>query len=136
MIPSMIPGIKQKRFITRYRFEKDMSRPGRSLQCVKVGDVYITRLVVSPSKLLGNLYYKQTNLIFFVEMGRIKLKCVQMNTKEEREMTIGPGDGIIHLPPYVAMAIKNVSKKKSVLIMLSNKPLRSDDEYEYEIYKS
>jgi mannose-6-phosphate isomerase-like protein (cupin superfamily) len=130
----MMPSPQQKRFMRRYRFEKDTSRPGRSLQCVKVGDVYVTRLVIDPGKILGNLYYKQTNLIFFVEYGRLEMKCVQVHTKEEAEMLIGPGEGIIHLPPYVGIGLKNFGKKKAVLIMLSNKPLRSDDEYEYQIY--
>jgi hypothetical protein len=69
-----------------------------------------------------------------VEYGRLEMKCVQVHTKEEAEMLIGPGEGIIHLPPYVGIGLKNFGKKKAVLIMLSNKPLRSDDEYEYQIY--
>ena len=124
------------RFITRYKFEKDRSRPGRSLQCVKVGGVYISRVVIEPGKSIGDIYFKQTNIILFVEVGQLVMKCVQVNTKQEKEMLLGPDEGIVHLPPYVALGLKNNQKKEAVVIMFSNKALRSKDEYEYVVYPS
>lgn len=122
-------------FITRYKFEKDRSRPGRSLQCVKVGGVYIFRLVIEPGQVVGNIYFKQTNIIFFVEVGRLHVRCIQVNTTEEKEMMIDPSGGIIHLPPHVAVGFKNTRKENAVVIMFSDKALRSGDEYDYEVYE-
>lgn len=128
-------GRSHKQFITRYKFQKDRSRLGRSLYSVKVGDVHISRLVVQPQKKIGNSYYKKTNIVFFVEYGRVRMKCVQVNTKEEKEMMLTPGNGIIHLPPYTALAFKNLARKReAILIFFSNKALRGSDEYDFEVY--
>jgi hypothetical protein len=132
----MIQKDSPTRFITRYRFEKDRSRPGRSLQCVKVGGVYISRLVIESGQKIGNVYFKQTNIIFFVEVGKLYMKCIQVNTKQGKEIILSPAEGIVHLPPYVALGFKNTEKDDAVVIMFSNKALRSGDEYNYEVYAS
>ncbi|MBT3418915.1 MAG: cupin domain-containing protein [Candidatus Magasanikbacteria bacterium] len=124
-----------KQFITEYQFKQDRRRKGRLLDWVKVGDVYISRLTLKDKAIIGNLYYRSTDVVFFVEKGKIKTKFVQAITEEEKEMVVGPGDGIIHLPPYVAFSFKNIRVKESVLIMISDKPLRSKDDKEFIIYE-
>ena len=126
--------VTSQKFITRYPFSEDKSKAGRSLRTVRVGGVYISRLEIEPHALVANLYYKTTNFIFFVEIGRLKVKFVQVNTKEEKEMTIAPEDGIMHVPPGNAFACKNLDNTKAVMIVFSDQPLRSGDDVDYKIY--
>jgi len=129
-------NLEELQFITRYKFDKDRSKPGRSLQSVKVGDVYISRIEVEPYHVLGNLYYKTANIIFFLERGRVQMKCIQMNTEKENESVIHPGDGIIHIPPYTAMAWRNLESDPAVVMMISNKTIvgTNGDDVEHIIY--
>jgi len=123
----MTPGPLETQFFTRYKFEKDFSRPGRTLQTVKVGDVYISRLGLDPSKVIGNIYYEKTNIIFFVERGRIRLHCKQINTGEDKETVVNPGDAVVHLPPYTAFSLENMENDETIIMFFSNKPLRSGE---------
>lgn len=123
-----------KQFITLYNFAQDKSKPGRLLQSVKVGDVYISRLQIKPRVITANFYHKLTNTILFVERGRVRMKFIQTQTKEEKEMILEPGSGIVHFPPYVAVANKNIGREIATVILFSDKPFRSGDDYEYKIY--
>lgn len=122
-------------FFTRYKFEKDFGRPGRSLQTVKVGGVHITRVCLDPNILIGDIYYKETNLIFFVERGRIKMKCCQINTNIEKETIIHPGEAVIHIPPFTAFTFENLESDEAVLLFFSDKRIRSDDEHDFAVHK-
>lgn len=122
-------------FITKYKFDKDQSRPGRTVKSVCVGGVYISRVSIDPHRVAGNIYYEQTNIIFFVERRRLKMKCIQINTGEEKEMVIEAGDGVIHIPQYTAFAFKNIEDESCVLIIMSNRPLRSGDGRDLIIYQ-
>lgn len=121
-------------FITKYRFQRDEKKRDRILESVQVGGVHISRLIVRGFGMIANLYYRTTNFIFFVETGRMKVKFIQVNTKEEKEFLFEPGDGIIHVPPFVAFAMRNADKTKAVITVFSDKTLRSDDDVPYEVY--
>ena len=73
-----------KQFITSYKFTKDRSKPGRILEWVKVGEVFISRIVIDPGMTLSNIYNKETNVIMFVEKGRLKSKFVHIETGAAR----------------------------------------------------
>lgn len=125
---------KETKFVTRYPFAEDKSREERLLQTVRIGGVYISRVEIEPNASVANLYYKNTNFIFFIETGRMQAKFVQVNTKEEKEIIIEPGSGIMHVPPYNAFAVKNLSKEKGIMIVFSDQPLRAGDDVEFKIY--
>lgn len=122
-------------FITTYKFNKDTSKPNRVLESVKVGEIYVSRLTVKPGFVAGNLYHKEINLILFVTKGKANIKCVQVETKEEVEMECEPSFGIIHQPPFTAMALKNNSLEDVVAVIFSNKRLRGDDDFVYHVYE-
>lgn len=121
-------------FIRHYKFKEDKSKPGRVLEWVKVGDVYVSRLFIQPGVVTANFYHKETNTIMFVEEGRVKMKYVQVNTGKSKEMVMTPGSGIVHMPHYVAVANKNIGRDVAVVILLSDKPFRSGDDYDFPIY--
>lgn len=127
--------MNNNQFITKYRFQRDEKKRARILESVQVGGVHISRLIVRGFGVIANLYYRTTNFIFFVETGRFKVKFVQMNTKEEKEFLFEPGQGIIHVPPSVAFAMKNADKTPAIITVFSDKSLRSDDDVPYQIYE-
>ncbi len=120
--------------MTHYPLRHDRTKPGRLLEVVKVGDVHISRLTIDPGVVTGNMYHKDTSVILFVIKGRLKFKFVQTQTKEEKEFVKQVGSGITYMPPYVAMADKNISDEPAIVILFSNKPLRSGDDFEYKVY--
>ncbi len=124
---------KHDAFIKKYSF-KELSTSGRSfLESVKVGDVYISRQVIEPGNISGNHYHKETNTIFFIEQGKVRVKFKQVHTGEEKSFVMQPGDGIVHVPTYVAVASKNIGKEEAIVILLSNKAFRSGDDYDMPI---
>jgi len=123
----------QKKFITKYRFGKDRTKPGRLLETSRVGGVCVSRLFIDPGVVTGNYYHKETRCALFVEYGRVRVKFKQVNTGEEKEFDMEPGSGVVHVPEYVAIANKNIAFDPAVVILLTNRPLRSGDDYEYII---
>ncbi|MEK7084442.1 MAG: hypothetical protein AAB932_04370 [Patescibacteria group bacterium] len=99
----------------------------------KVGEVYIFRLFIEPGIVTGNYYHKETNTIMFVERGRVKMKFRQVHTGEAAEIDLEPGSGIVHVPPFVALATRNISYDPAVVIIFSDRPLRSGDDYEFSL---
>ena len=59
-------------FITKYNFNKDTSKAGRILESVKVGKIYISRVVMKPGVITGNYYHKETSSMYMVEAGKVK----------------------------------------------------------------
>jgi len=125
---------ERDKFVTHYPFSEDRSRDERILKSVRVGGVYVSRLEVKPQAVIGNIYYQTTNLIFFVEKGECDVKFVQMSSRSELEKTLTPGQGIMHVPPKNAFAIKNTSNENGVVIVFSDKPLRAGDDIPHTLY--
>ncbi|MFZ2189895.1 MAG: hypothetical protein WA057_05370 [Candidatus Magasanikiibacteriota bacterium] len=125
----------KKEFITKYNFSKDTSKAGRILECVKVGQIYISRVVMEPGVITGNYYHKETNSMYMVEAGKVKFKFVQVNTKETKEMELKVGSSLVNLPPFVAIASKNCGTEKACVVVFSDRPLRSGDDFPFEILK-
>jgi len=69
-------------------------------------------------------------LMCFMEFGRVRLKCVDLESKLEKELIMEPGNHVVHIPPGVGFAMKNLDSKGSLLVVFSNKPLRSKDDEE------
>jgi len=124
----------QQKPMTHYPFQQDRRKPGRLLETVKVGGVWITRVTIEPGVVTGNLYHKKTSLMLFVTQGRLRFKFIHVNTGEQKEFEMERGRGLIHIPPYVAIVDKNIGKDSAVVYYLSNHPFRQDDDYEYKIY--
>ena len=103
-----VEGFDKMQFIRHYQFEKDESKTGRTLETAKVGDVFITKLTIEPRAITGNLYHKETQVILFVSKGKVLFRFVQVNTGQVKDMIIHPEQGIIHVPPYTALASKNL----------------------------
>ncbi len=128
----MAPDNGQK-FITEYLFASDGEKPGRVLDTCRVGEVFVTRMIMNPYVVTGNLYRKETNAILFVTKGKVRFSFVQVNTDERKEIVLEPHERIIHWPPFVACASKNLLNEESVVYFFSNKAFRSDDDYSYEV---
>ena len=112
----------------------DTSKIGRILSSVKIGDVYMSRLIIEPGIATGNYYHRSTSIMFYVEYGSVVAGFEQVDTKEHKIMSLKPDRHIIHVPPYVAMATKNVGFDNAVVIFFSNHELRSDDTCVYKIF--
>lgn len=120
--------------VTHYAFHHDHRKPGRDLETVKVGKVYVSRLTVSPGVATGNLYHKKTKVILFVIKGVMRFKFVQVKTGQMKEFELKPGEGIVQVPPYVAIADRNVGAEPAVVVYFSTLPFRDHDDYPFQVY--
>ena len=112
----------------------DTSKVGRILSSAKIGDVYMSRLVIEPRVVTGNYYHYSTSIMFYVEYGSVVAGFEQIKTKEHKIMNLKPGRHVIHVSPLVALATKNIGFDKAVVIFFSNHELRSDDTCDYKIF--
>ncbi|HBB38551.1 MAG: hypothetical protein UV82_C0011G0015 [Candidatus Magasanikbacteria bacterium GW2011_GWD2_43_18] len=121
--------MRDEPFVTTYHFHKDDTKKTRVLESVRVGGVYITRMIIFPKAIIGNLYFTKTNMVFFAQVGELDAKFIQPSSGKEKMFHLEPDSGIVHVPPYVAFAIKNRLDTESVLVSFSDEPLhdRSDD---------
>jgi len=125
---------KGENFIQLFRFQDDESKKGRVLSSVKVGDVYMSRLCIEPGILTGNKYHKETNRIFGVEKGKVRLIFEDIKTKERKDLILEPGTHVVHVPPEVAFACKNIGEEPAVLVFFTNRALRDkEDSFPYEL---
>ncbi len=120
--------------IKRYRFQHDQSKPGRDLETAKVGGVYVSRLTLMPNVISGNLYHKKAKVILFVTSGFVRFRFKHVKSGETREFDLKPGGGIVHIPPYVAIANKNLGAEPATIMYFSTLPFRQDDDYPFELY--
>lgn len=120
-------------FIKIFRFEDDFSKPGRNVSSVKIGGVYITRVIVEPGVTTGNLYHKDTRQAFYVGEGEVHASFEHVRTKERKDFLVKKETQVVHIPEYVAIATKNIGHSRAVLVFFSNKPLRSEDTFDYKL---
>ena len=121
-------------FIQIFQFIRDDSRSGRVLSTVRIGDVYMSRMVIEPGVVIGNFYHKETYIMLYVEYGSVLIGLEHIETKERKEIQFRPGEDVIHISPLVARSIKNVGLDEAVIVFFSNKKLRSEDKYEYTVF--
>jgi len=120
-------------FIQIFRFTDDVSKEGRVLSTAKVGDIYMSRLTIEPGIVTGNRFHKDTMRMFYVEKGKILAVFEHVDTKERQEVYMEPGRHAIHVPENVAFATKNVGKENAVIVLFTNNPSRSEDNFHYEL---
>ncbi len=122
--------MEEQPFITKYAFHKDETKPSRILESVRVGGIYITRIIIQPREVIGNVYLRETNFVFFTQVGKVRTAFSTPDGTKKKSFEMCPQSGIIHVPPNVAFAMKNLENEVSVLVAFSNRPLHdhSDDE--------
>lgn len=123
-----------KEFIGVFHLTPDTSRPGRVLSSVRIGDVFMSRLEIQPGVICGNYYHKETDVILYAEQGQVIAAFEHVETKEKTDCSLDLGQKVVHVPAYIAHGTKNVGTSLAVVVFLSNKPLRSDDDcYSYPV---
>ena len=129
-----MPGKTPKsRFIEIFDFQHDKSKPGRTLSTARIGGIYMSELIVDPGLTTGNYYHKKTKVSFFVTQGELQCTFVHVKNGLRKVMTLKPSTKVIHVPPYVSFATKNVTDTKAILVYFSNFPLRSKDSYRFDV---
>lgn len=129
-------GPQYNSFIQTFEFGHDSSKPGRVLSSAKIGDIFMSRLVMEPGVTTGNYYHKVNRLMFYVEYGKVIVACEHIRSKERKQMIMEPGQKILHVPEDVALATRNIGRTEAVIIFFSNFPIRDpDDCYDYEVLK-
>lgn len=114
-------------WIENFEFKVDKSKPGRILSSAKVGDIYMSRVEIQPGVITGNYYHKKTRVMFYVESGTVEVGFSQLNGEKKERSILSQGKRVIHIPPFIAQASKNVGESVAVLVFFSDKPLRSPD---------
>ncbi len=122
---------RKEEFITHFKMKDDASKPGRVLSSVKVGDIYMSRLVIDPGVTTGNHYHKENRIMIYAEKGDVSLKMEHVVSKKRKDMKLVPGRDVIHIPNLVAHSTTNVGEESAIVVVFSNFPLRTDDSYEY-----
>jgi hypothetical protein len=120
-------------FIKIFRLTEDTSKPGRVLHSTKIGDVYMSRVVIEPGVTTGNHYRKSTRVMYYLSRGDLLAAFEDVNTKQRQEFMMREGAEVIHLMENIAMATKNVGKEPAELIAFSDHPLRSEDCVDYRV---
>ena len=124
---------ENQNFIQIFKFVDDISKPGRILSTAKIGEVYMSRLLIDPGITTGNIYHKDTSAMFFVERGEVLASFENIETKEKKDLKVRTGTHAIHIPPFVANATKNIGTNTAVLVFFTDKRLRSGDDFDYHI---
>lgn len=120
-------------FINVFQFVKDTSKPGRTLSWCRIGDMYMSRLVIEPGVTTGNYYHKDTRVTFYVGSGQVEAAFVQVVTGQSTRLHITAAKQVVQIPSYVAHSTKNVGTEPAVLVFFSNRKLRSGDDYEFSV---
>lgn len=120
-------------FITLFSFQEDKQRAGRVLSTVKIGDVYMSRLVIAPGVVARNFYHQQTKVMFYVETGLVQAGFEQIETKERKVQVLMPGKYVVHVFPSTAYGLKNIGTIPAVVVFFTSNRLRSEDEFYYTV---
>lgn len=126
-------GIAHNRFIDTLPFNVDSSKSGRVLLWVRIGDIFMSRLEIQPGVVTGNYFHKDTRVTFYLGRGTVQAAFKHVETGCTSEIIIEPRKQVIHVPPLVAHATKNVGQDPAILVFFSDRKLRSGDDYEYAV---
>lgn len=122
------------RFVDIFEFRKEKSKPGRALWTVKMGDVYMSRLLIDPGVTTGNYFHKLARIMFYVGGGEVLAAFEHVHTGRRMEMKVEYAKHAVHVPPYVALATKNIGHEPAIMIFFSDRPLRDkDDTFEHKV---
>lgn len=122
-------GGEKKDFIQIFHFKEDTSKEGRLLTTAKIGDVYMSRLVIDPGVTTGGYYHKETRMMFYVANNPIEATFEHVITGEKKIMRLEHGKQAVHVPENIVLTTKNIGTGEAVLVFFSNKPIRSDDNF-------
>ncbi|MBI2990243.1 MAG: hypothetical protein HYY51_03600 [Candidatus Magasanikbacteria bacterium] len=120
---------KHNPFVQVFHFKHDKTKEGRLLSSVKIGDVYMSRLTIKPGIITGNYFRKKNMLMFYVESGNVFSVCEHAQSKERKEFHLKPGEQVVHVPPMVSLATKNIGKTTAILVFFSTRPIRDETDY-------
>ncbi len=122
-----------KHTIALFSFHQDKMNEGRILSTAKIGSIYISRLVFSPRKVIGDYFHKDTVLMFYVAYGQIDVIFEQVTTKERYVGSLTSAGRAIQMPTGVAARMKNPLNDPSALIVFSSRRLNTGDEFDYQL---
>jgi len=122
-----------KDFIQIFRLSEDNTKPGRVLYSAKIGEVYMTRIMIDPGVIIGNHYRKNTRVMYHLCSGQALVVFEDVATKQKQEFMLRQKREVVHVPENVALAVKNVGNDVAELVAFSNNPLRSEDTVEYKV---
>lgn len=128
-----------KKFIRHFKLEPasipaDTTKPGRTLYQVKVGEIFMTRLVIESQVTTGNYYHKDNRVMLYVESGAVLARFEHIVSKERCDIEMRPGIDVVHVPSFVAHATKNIGTMPATLIFFSHRPIREKmDCYNYSV---
>lgn len=120
-------------FLQIFEFVDDDSKPGRVISSSRIGDVTMARVSIEPGVTIGNHYHAQTRMMVYAGTGKVRGVFEHVETKERHELELTPGKEVIHCVENIAHAFTNIGDEPAILIIFSNKQLRSGDTYPYPL---
>ena len=120
-------------FLQIFQFVDDDSKPGRTISSTRIGDITMARVTIEPGHTIGNHYHAQTRMMIYVGSGRVKGVFEDIKTKQRKEIIMTAAKEVVHSVENVAHAFTNLGDKPAVLVVFSNKPLRSKDSFRYSL---
>lgn len=128
-----------RQFIQHFKMEPtathpDTTKPGRTLYQLRVGGIYMTRLLIEPGITTGNYYHKDNRVMIYAESGDILARFEHIVSKERQDIAMRPGIDVVHVPAFIAHATKNIGTGPATIIFFSHRPIREKtDCYDYPI---
>lgn len=91
---------------------------------------------IEPMRTRANHYHKKKEEWIAVTAGKIKLSLKDVVSGKFEEIIMDSKSDtyeVIHIPPFVAHAVTNVSDKEASLIVFSKNPEDKEDTIQYEV---
>nr|WP_321496407.1 WxcM-like domain-containing protein [uncultured Methanolobus sp.] len=91
---------------------------------------------IEPNRTRANHYHKKKEEWVALAAGKIKLSLKDIITGRFEEITMDSQSytyEVIHIPPFVAHAVTNVSEREASLIVFSKNPEDKEDTIPYEV---
>jgi len=93
---------------------------------------------ITPGKVRANHYHKKKEEWIASASGKIELRIENIMTGEKDKLLLDTSAKeyeIIYIPPFVAHAVKNNSKREASLIVFSKNPEDKEDTIPYEVFR-
>lgn len=115
---------KNTEFIAVSEFYANNDKPGRTLSEAKIGGVFMSELEIEPGVITGGYYHTDTEMIFYVRSGRVRIIFEQVNLVEKKEFIMESKSHVAHVPSYVRCTAENIGEENAVVVFFSNNPIR------------
>lgn len=118
-----------------FSFDAFTEAPGAKVRSVKVGPIYMNKVMIEPKTTIGPRYHTHTDTMFYLAAGHVHVMVEDVVSKTREEVTLKTASDALQMRRKHAIQLTNLEDKQAEMIVFSNRRLNGGDAVPYSFEK-